>query len=38
MAGLSVADVAAGLGVSPNTVKTQLRIGLANLRRSLSDD
>lgn len=38
MAGLSVAEVAKALGVSPNTVKTQLRLGLAGLRELLADD
>lgn len=38
MAGLSVAEVAGAVGVSPNTVKTQLRHGLARLRELLSDD
>lgn len=37
MAGLTVADVAAALGVSQNTVKTQLRVGLARLREVLRD-
>jgi RNA polymerase sigma-70 factor (ECF subfamily) len=35
MAGLPVADVALALGVSQNTVKTQLRLGLARLREEL---
>jgi RNA polymerase sigma-70 factor (ECF subfamily) len=38
MAGLPVTEVAAALRVSPNTVKTQLRIGLARLREVLGDD
>lgn len=38
MAGLPVAEVAAALGVSPNTVKTQLKVGLARLREVLDDD
>jgi RNA polymerase sigma factor (sigma-70 family) len=38
MAGLPVGDVAAALGTSPNTVKTQLRRGLARLRKDLGDD
>jgi DNA-directed RNA polymerase specialized sigma24 family protein len=35
MVGLPVADVAVVLGVSQNTVKTQLRLGLARLREEL---
>jgi RNA polymerase sigma-70 factor (ECF subfamily) len=35
MVGLPVADVALALGVSQNTVKTQLRLGLARLREEL---
>ena len=35
MAGLPVADVAVAMGVSENTVKTQLRLGLAKLRDEL---
>lgn len=35
MAGLPVADCAVALGVSQNTVKTQLRLGLARLREEL---
>lgn len=38
MAGLPVAEVAAALGVSPNTVKTQLKVGLARLRETLGDE
>ena len=38
MAGLPVAEVAAALGVSPNTVKTQLKVGLARLREVLGDE
>jgi RNA polymerase sigma-70 factor (ECF subfamily) len=38
MAGLSVAEVAEAMGTSPNTVKTQLRLGLARLRVVLGDD
>lgn len=38
MAGLSVAEVADAMGTSPNTVKTQLRLGLARLREVLGDD
>ena len=38
LAGLPVADVAAALGTSPNTVKTQLKLGLERLRRDLGDD
>lgn len=34
-ADLPVADVAAAMGTSPNTVKSQLRSGLARLRESL---
>jgi DNA-directed RNA polymerase specialized sigma24 family protein len=35
---LSVAEVAEAMGTSPNTVKTQLRLGLARLREVLGDD
>jgi RNA polymerase sigma-70 factor (ECF subfamily) len=38
MAGLSVAEVAAAMGTSENTVKSQLKIGLARLREDLGDD
>lgn len=38
MAGLSVVEVAQAMGTSPNTVKTQLRSGLARLREALADD
>lgn len=38
MAGLPVAEVAAALGVSPNTVKSQLKVGLARLREALDDE
>jgi RNA polymerase sigma-70 factor, ECF subfamily len=37
MVGLSVVEVAETLGTSPNTVKTQLRLGLARLRKELAD-
>jgi RNA polymerase sigma-70 factor (ECF subfamily) len=37
-ADLPVDDVAAALGVSPNTVKAQLQSGLQRLRRSLGDE
>jgi len=38
MAGLSVAETAIALGTSENTVKSQLRVGLARLRGLLTDD
>lgn len=38
MAGLPVAEVAKALGVSSNTVKTQLKVGLARLREALGDE
>jgi len=37
LAGLTVAQTADALGVSENTVKTELKIGLARLRKELSD-
>jgi RNA polymerase sigma factor (sigma-70 family) len=37
MAGLSVAETAAAMGTSENTVKSQLRTGLARLREDLGD-
>lgn len=37
MVGLSVAETASSLRTSPNTVKTQLRIGLKRLREGLRD-
>lgn len=37
LAGLRVDETAEALGTSPNTVKTQLREGLARLRRELGD-
>ena len=38
LVGLPVGEVASALGTSPNTVKTQLRVGLARLREELGDD
>jgi len=38
MAGLSVAETAAAMGVSENTIKSQLKTGLAQLRSLLGDD
>jgi RNA polymerase sigma factor (sigma-70 family) len=37
MAGLSVTETATALGVSENTVKSQLKTGLARLREALGD-
>lgn len=37
LAGLTVAQTADALGMSENTVKTELKIGLARLRKELSD-
>lgn len=37
MAGLSVADTATAMGVSENTVRSQLKTGLARLREDLRD-
>ena len=37
MVGLSVADTATAVGVSENTVKSQLRVGMSRLREELSD-
>ncbi|MBA3779930.1 MAG: sigma-70 family RNA polymerase sigma factor [Chloroflexi bacterium] len=37
LAGLPVSDVALAMGVSPNTVKSQLKIGTAQLRELLRD-
>ncbi len=37
MAGLSVAETATALGVSENTIKSQLKTGLAQLRKALGD-
>jgi RNA polymerase sigma-70 factor (ECF subfamily) len=37
MAGLSISETARALGVSENTVKTQVRKGLATLREELTD-
>jgi RNA polymerase sigma factor (sigma-70 family) len=37
MAGLSVAETARAMGVSENTVRSQLRTGLARLREDLGD-
>lgn len=36
--GMSVSEVALALGTSPNTVKSQLRSGLARLRTELADE
>lgn len=38
MVGLPVRDTASALGVSENTVKAQLKTGLARLREALDDD
>jgi len=38
LVGLSVAETADALGVTQNTVKTQVRVGLARLREELGDD
>ena len=38
LAGLSVAETAAALGVSENTIKSQLKTGLKQLRKVLGDD
>jgi RNA polymerase sigma-70 factor, ECF subfamily len=38
LAGLPVADTARVLGVSENTIKSQLKAGLARLREALGDD
>jgi RNA polymerase sigma-70 factor, ECF subfamily len=38
LAGLSVPETARALGVSENTVKSQLKTGLARLREDLHDD
>lgn len=38
LAGLSVPETARALGVSENTVKSQLKTGLARLRKDLHDD
>jgi RNA polymerase sigma-70 factor (ECF subfamily) len=38
MAGLPVREVAEAMGTSENTVKTQLRVGLARLRAELGDE
>lgn len=37
MVGLTVAETAEALSISPNTVKTQLKTGLARLREELRD-
>ena len=38
MAGLSVMEVAEAMNVSPNTIKSQLKVGLARLREALGDE
>lgn len=38
LAGLSVAETAEAMGVSENTIKSQLKTGLARLREELADD
>jgi RNA polymerase sigma factor (sigma-70 family) len=38
LAGLSVRQTAEALGVSENTVKSELKVGLARLREELADD
>jgi DNA-directed RNA polymerase specialized sigma24 family protein len=38
MAGLPVREVAEAMGTSENTVKTQLRVGLARLRAEVGDE
>ena len=37
LAGLTVPETAQALGVSPNTIKTQLKVGLGRLREELRD-
>lgn len=38
MVGLSAQETAAAMGVSPNTAKTQIRLGVGKIRERLSDD
>jgi RNA polymerase sigma factor (sigma-70 family) len=38
MAGLSVIEVADAMNVSQNTIKSQLKVGMARLRKALRDD
>jgi RNA polymerase sigma factor (sigma-70 family) len=38
LAGLTVSETAVALGVSENTIKSQLKAGLAKLREALGDD